>query len=66
MSKTRLRVALAAGALALVLPLSALLAAKKGACGEFKHWHEGRCVDVRQQTPPKPWSDQVLSKQWKP
>ena len=66
MSKTSLRVALAAGALAMALPLSALLAATKGACGEFKHWHDGRCVDVRQQTAPKPWSDQILSKQWKP
>jgi hypothetical protein len=50
----------------MVLPPSALLAAKKGACGEFKHWHDGRCVDVRQQATPKPWSDQILSKQWKP
>jgi hypothetical protein len=66
MSKTTLRVALAAGALAMVPPLSVLLAAKKGACGEFKHRRDGRCVDVRQETTPKPWWDQILSKLWKP
>jgi hypothetical protein len=65
MSKTKLSIALVVGALAIVLPLSALLAAKKGACGEFKHWRDGRCVDARQ-APPTSWPDAILSKQWKP
>jgi hypothetical protein len=65
MSKTRLRIALAAGALASLLPLSALLAAKKGGCGEFKHWRDGRCIDARQ-TPPRGWVEHILSQHWKP
>jgi len=46
MSKGKLRMALAAGALAVLLPLSALLAAKEGACGEFKRGRDGRCIDA--------------------
>ena len=37
-----------------------------GECGEYRYWHEGRCADARDKNSGKPWSEEILAKQWKP
>jgi hypothetical protein len=46
---------------------SALAAPRQsaGTCGENMYWHHGKCEDAREKTG-KTWSQDILSKAWKP
>jgi hypothetical protein len=56
--------ALAATTLALAAPRAPRKSA--GQCGEYSYWHNGKCEDARIRKSEKNWSDEALSKQWKP
>ena len=37
-----------------------------GECGAYLYWHHGKCADARTKKSPTTWSNETLSKQWKP
>jgi hypothetical protein len=55
------------GAVTLAATL-ALAAPRKraGECGEDHYWHNGKCEDATNRKSEKTWSDEILSRHWKP
>jgi hypothetical protein len=65
------KVSLAIGLVLAGLSITAVaaLAASKapaGQCGEYKYWHEGKCLDARNAPSGKTWADEMLAKKWGP
>jgi hypothetical protein len=65
--RTNIIATLLVGAVVLAATL-ALAAPRKraGECGEDRYWHNGKCEDARNRKPEKTWSNDILSRHWKP